>query len=72
MRIFQARDLTIQIEKKHLKVGIKGKPLIIDGDLNKEIKLEESTWVLEDKNCVLINLEKVIKIVPHTLGQKQT
>lgn len=59
---FKARDLTIQIEKKHLKVGIKGKPLIIDGDLNKEIKLEESTWVLEDKNCVLINLEKINKM----------
>ena len=60
MSLFQAKDLVIQIEKKHLKVGIKGKPLIIDGDLNKDIKLEESTWVLEDKNCVLINLEKVI------------
>ena len=60
MSLFQAKDSVIQIEKKHLKVGIKGKPLIIDGDLNKDIKLEESTWVLEDKNCVLINLEKVI------------
>ena len=51
--------MIIEIEKKHLKVGIRGKPFIIDGDLLKEIKREESTWVLEDKKCVLINLEKV-------------
>jgi len=59
---YKARDLIVDIEKKHLKVGIKGRPAIIDGDLNKDIKLEESTWVLEDKNCVLINLEKINKM----------
>ena len=52
--------MIIEIEKKHLKVGIRGNPFIIDGDLLKEIKREESTWVLEDKKCVLINLEKVL------------
>ncbi len=46
-----------------LQVGIKGKDLIINGDLYKEIKQEESTWVLEDKNCVLINLEKVFLMI---------
>jgi len=59
---YKARDLIVDIEKKHLKVGIKGRPAIIDGELNKDIKLEESTWVLEDKNCVLINLEKINKM----------
>jgi len=59
---YKPRDLIIDLAKKHLKVGIRGKPLIIDGDLNKEIKLEESTWVLEDKNCVLINMEKINKM----------
>jgi len=59
---YKPRDLVIDITKKHLKVGIKGKTLIIDDDLHKEIKLEESTWVLEDKNCVLINLEKINKM----------
>ena len=51
--------MTVQIEKKHLKVGLKGHPLIINGDFIKEIKLDESTWVLEDKTTLLISLEKV-------------
>jgi len=59
---YKARDLVIDLQKKHLKVGIKGKSPIIDGDLNKDIKLEESTWVLEDKKCVLINMEKINKM----------
>merc|ERR1711976_721120 len=56
---YKAKDLVVSIEKKHLKVGIKGQPLIIDGDFPKEVKLEESTWVLEDKKTLLINIEKV-------------
>jgi len=59
---YKARDLVVSIEKKHLKVGIKGKPFIIDGDFPKEVKLEESTWVLEDKKSVLLNIEKVNKM----------
>ena len=57
--VFKARDLVVSIEKKHLKVGIKGQPFIIDGDFHKEVKLEESTWVLEDKRTLLVNIEKV-------------
>lgn len=60
--VYKARDLVIDITKKHLKVGIKGKEFIINGDLYKEIKQEESTWVLEDKSCVLISLEKINKM----------
>merc|ERR1712240_821938 len=59
---FKARDLIVSIEKKHLKVGVKGQPLIIDGDFPKEVKLEESTWVLEDKKSLMVNLEKVNKM----------
>lgn len=57
----KSRDIDIQIQKKHLKVGLKGHPPIIDGELYNEIKLEESTWVLEDSKSLLINLEKVSK-----------
>lgn len=59
---YKSKDLVVSIEKKHLKVGIKGKPLIIDGDFPKEVKLEESTWVLEDKKCLVANIEKVNKM----------
>lgn len=58
----KSRDIDIQIQKKHLKVGLKGHPPIIDGELCNEIKLEESTWVLEDSKSLLINLEKVNKM----------
>lgn len=60
--VFKTKDLTVSIEKKHLKVGVKGQPLIIDGDFPKEVKLEESTWVLEDKRSLMINLEKINKM----------
>merc|ERR1712004_409468 len=43
---YKAKDLNVTITKKHLKVGIKGQPLIIDGDFPKEVKLDESTWCL--------------------------
>ncbi|XP_037978487.2 nuclear migration protein nudC [Plutella xylostella] len=56
------RDLVVTISKKHLKVGIKGQPLIIDGELDAEVKMEDSTWVLQDGRNLLINLEKVNKM----------
>ena len=60
---YKAKDLTVSIEKKHLKVGLKGHPLIIDGDFPKEVKLDECTWCLEDKKTLLINLEKVLVLL---------
>lgn len=58
---FSARpkDVEVSIGKKHLKCGVKGQPPIIDGELPSEVKLEESTWVIEDGKVLLINLEKV-------------
>ncbi|XP_076752215.1 nuclear distribution C, dynein complex regulator [Xylocopa sonorina] len=56
------RDVSINIAKKHLTCGIKGQPPIIDGDFPHEIKVEESTWVIEDGKMLLINLEKVNKM----------
>ena len=41
------------------QIGIKGKEPIIDGDLPKEAKLEESTWTLQDKKIMMVQLEKV-------------
>lgn len=32
---------------------------VIDGDLYNEIKVEESTWCIQDKKEVVINMEKV-------------
>ncbi|KAG9314316.1 nuclear movement protein nudC [Chiua virens] len=70
----RARELVIVIQKKKLSVGLKGKDKIMDGELCKEIKLEDSTWTLgtrfvtlssrltiisEDQESILIHLEKL-------------
>lgn len=73
----RARDLVITIQKKKLSVGIKGNDKILDGELCKEIKVEDSTWtlgkkiyvdlpshliiIIEDQESVQIHLEKVNK-----------
>ncbi|XP_012272843.1 nuclear migration protein nudC [Orussus abietinus] len=56
------KDVAVSITKKHLTCGVKGQPAIIDGDFPHEVKLEESTWVIEDGKTLLINLEKVNKM----------
>lgn len=71
----RARELSVTIQKKKLSVGIKGNEKILDGELCREIKLEDSTWTLgkriyvasslhltiitEDQESVVIHLEKV-------------
>lgn len=61
---FSARpkDVSMTITKKHLTCGIKGQPPIVDGDFPHEVKVEESTWMIEDGKMLLINLEKVNKM----------
>ncbi|CAH0556959.1 unnamed protein product [Brassicogethes aeneus] len=56
------KDLVVNLTKKHLTVGVKGQPPIVDDDFPYEIKLEESTWVIEDGKSLLINLEKINKM----------
>lgn len=53
------KDLIVNIGKKHLLCGIKGQPPIVDDDFPHEIKLEESTWVIEDGKSLLLTIEKV-------------
>jgi len=57
----RARDLQVVLQKKKLSLGLKGKEKILDGELCKEIKLEDSTWTIEDQERVFIHLEKVNK-----------
>jgi hypothetical protein len=58
----KSRDVVVDFGQKHLKVGLKGHPPLIDGELHKRIKVEECTWVLEDKRNIVITIEKVNKM----------
>ncbi|KAI3655929.1 hypothetical protein MP638_002634 [Amoeboaphelidium occidentale] len=54
----KSKQLNVQILKKKLVVGLKGQEAIIDGELCKEVKLDDSTWLI-DGDEVHIHLEKV-------------
>lgn len=42
----KSRDLVVEIKKLRIKVGLKGKEPILEGELPKEIKVDDSTWTL--------------------------
>lgn len=58
----KSRDAIVEFSKEHLKVGLRGHPPIIDGDLYNAIKVEESFWVMEDSKVIAITLEKINKM----------
>ena len=52
----------IDIQKNHLKAAVKNQlPAMVDDRLEHDVKIEESTWLIEDKQTILITLEKVDK-----------
>ncbi|CAL1695652.1 unnamed protein product [Somion occarium] len=57
----RGKDLNVVLGRKKLSVGLKGKEPIMSGELCQEIKVEESTWTLEDRKEVHIHLEKINK-----------
>ncbi|KAK4879000.1 hypothetical protein RN001_007146 [Aquatica leii] len=61
---FKARqkDVVVNISKKRITCGVKGQTPIVDDDFPHEIKVEESTWVIEDGKSILLNLEKINKM----------
>jgi len=57
----KARDCVVEITKTHLKVGLKsqGSEHIIDGDLHKEIVVDDSFWNINDGKELELYLQKV-------------
>jgi hypothetical protein len=49
----------IKIDSKHIRVGLKGKEPIIDGELSETVKPLDCLWSVEDRKLILISLLKV-------------
>lgn len=58
----KSRDVVIDMGKKKFKIGLKGKPPVLEGETPAEIKVEDSTWIIQDKKDVVVTLEKINKM----------
>ncbi|KAL2542220.1 Protein BOBBER 2 [Abeliophyllum distichum] len=54
----KSRFITCEIKKNYLKVGLKGQPPVIDGELFQPVKVEDCFWSLEDQKSISILLTK--------------
>uniref|UniRef100_A0A1X7TXI5 CS domain-containing protein n=1 Tax=Amphimedon queenslandica TaxID=400682 RepID=A0A1X7TXI5_AMPQE len=54
----KSRDVVVDFQTKHLKISVKGKDSIINGELYNKIKLEDCFWTLENRKIICVHLEK--------------
>ncbi|KEG09955.1 nuclear distribution protein C like protein [Trypanosoma grayi] len=54
----KGKNLDVVMQQHRLRVGLKGKPPIVDGDLYAAVKAEESMWTIEDGRTVVLTLTK--------------
>ncbi|XP_070492271.1 nuclear migration protein nudC [Chironomus tepperi] len=57
----KSRDVCVVLTKKTIKVGLKNQTPVIDGELNAEIKTDDSLWTI-DKNTIVVTFEKINKM----------
>ncbi|KAL2339624.1 hypothetical protein Fmac_007564 [Flemingia macrophylla] len=54
----KSRFVICEIKKSHLKVGLKGQPPIIEGELYRSVKPDDCYWSIEDQSALSILLTK--------------
>lgn len=54
----KGKDVDILIQQRSLRVGLKGKTAIVNGELYASVKTEECMWTIEDGRTVVITLTK--------------
>ncbi|XP_075649250.1 protein BOBBER 1 [Castanea sativa] len=54
----KSRSVVCEIKKSHIKVGLKGQPPIIDGELFRPVKPDDCYWSIEDQSAISILLTK--------------
>ncbi|XP_073316641.1 protein BOBBER 1-like [Primulina huaijiensis] len=54
----KSRFITCEIKKKYLKVGLKGQPPVVEGELFQSVKVDDCFWSLEDQKSISILLTK--------------
>ncbi|XP_061349303.1 protein BOBBER 1-like [Gastrolobium bilobum] len=54
----KSRFVICEIKKNHLKVGLKGQPPIIEGELYRPVKPDDCYWSIEDQSALSILLTK--------------
>ncbi|XP_020212258.1 protein BOBBER 1 [Cajanus cajan] len=54
----KSRFVICEIKKNHLKVGLKGQPPIIEGELYRSVKPDDCYWSIEDQSALSILLTK--------------
>lgn len=59
----RAKNLNVVIAKKKLSVGLKGQEPILEGELCKEIKVEDSTWTVGRHITTIFSLHPEFTIV---------
>ncbi|KAK7317137.1 hypothetical protein RJT34_01113 [Clitoria ternatea] len=54
----KSRFVICEIKKNHLKVGLKGQPPIVEGELYRAVKPDDCYWSIEDQSALSILLTK--------------